>query len=183
MPAVELALPCDDAAEKAVLGEILNNNTAYADAATLLVPNDFANESNRRIFTQIVELIETGETADVITVSSRLGDRKQLQAIGGGGYLSDLDKYSLRGGAITTHCRTIRDKSKRRQLIHACKIGMIAASDSAETTPEILSILEDRLLELCGNEQGKTLYHVSEVLPEVLEQLRAEAKGEGEKGF
>src|SRR4051812_16312008 len=112
MPTVEVVMPRDDSAEKAVLGEILNNNRAYAEAATFLRTGDFWSESNRRIFAQIVELIETGETADIITVSSRLADRKQLEAIGGVAYLTDLDSFSLRAVSITSHCRAIRDKSK-----------------------------------------------------------------------
>jgi replicative DNA helicase len=183
MPLVVERMPADEAAEKAVLGEILNDNAAYADAAALLIPDDFADESNRRIFTQIIELIETGNTADIVSVSSRLGDHKQLEAIGGVAYLSDLDRFSLRGHSVVTNCRTIRDKSKRRQLMRACEVGYLAASDSAETTAEVLSIVEDRLLELRGNEHGKTLHHVSEVMPEVIQQLEDEAKGLNQSGL
>lgn len=172
----------DETAEKAVLGEILSNNTAYSDAAVMLTAEDFSLESNRRIYGLIVDLIESGETADLVTVSSRLRDKKLLDSVGGMPYLLDLQQLIVRG-RITSHCKAIREKSKRRQLLRICELGLAAASDTTDPTAEIIGALEDRLLELRGNEHGKTIHHVSEVLPEVLQQLEDEAAGRGQAGF
>lgn len=179
----EHQLPAAIDAEKSVLGSILLNNETYPEAASLLTPEEFHLDSHRKLFSSMVEIFESGGSVDLITITNQLATRKEIEAVGGVTYISSLtDGLPLRP-SIASYCKIVRDKYRRRQLILACETGIAAALENTESTPECLSIVEEKLLAIRGNEVNSKLHPIREVMPEVVEQLRDEAEGRAELGI
>lgn len=173
----ERGMPAAIDAERSVLGGVLLDNTAISEASNLLRPEDFTLEAHRKLFSRMMELIAEGTAIDMVTLTDRLGTRKEIESIGGVAYISSLTDGLPHRPSIASYCKIVRDKARRRQFIKACEAGIMSAADTAETTPECLSIVEDRLLELRGNDSGTTLHSIADVMPEVIQQLRDEADG------
>ena len=69
-------------AERAILGAILLDNSAYPQAAEHLRAEDFSLDSHRRIYLRMMELAETGKPVDFVTLTEQLGQHKEIEVCG-----------------------------------------------------------------------------------------------------
>jgi replicative DNA helicase len=75
-------------AEQSVLGAILLDNAAMPKAMELLVEEDFYRTAHRKVYRAMLELSDTGEVIDQITLTERLKGQGELEAVGGAAYLA-----------------------------------------------------------------------------------------------
>src|SRR6185312_16545691 len=87
---LESGLPANIDAEKTILGAILLDNAAQAEAAERLEPDDFSLDSHRRIYLRMGELRESGRAIDIVTLSEELARYKEVESVGGVAYLASL---------------------------------------------------------------------------------------------
>src|SRR5580658_10431896 len=87
---LDSGLPANVDAEKTILGAILLDNAAHAEASEVLKTDDFSLDSHRRIFLRISELIDTGRAVDIVTLSNELARYKEIESVGGVAYLASL---------------------------------------------------------------------------------------------
>ncbi|MEI9967269.1 MAG: DnaB-like helicase N-terminal domain-containing protein [Terracidiphilus sp.] len=87
---LETGLPANIDAEKTILGAILLENAAHAEAAEFLKAEDFSLDSHRRIFLRMSELMDSGRTVDIVTISHELARYKEVESVGGVAYLASL---------------------------------------------------------------------------------------------
>lgn len=104
-------------AEQSVLGAILLDNAAMPKAMELLVEEDFYRTAHKRIYQAMLELSDTGEVIDHITLTERIKARGELEAVGGAAYLAELVQIVPSSANIRYHCKIVRDKAVARQLI------------------------------------------------------------------
>src|ERR1700741_2346066 len=116
-------LPASIQTEITVLGAMLLDPIAISDATEKLRPEDFLLDSHQRIYRVILELLERGHAVDLITVDAALAARKELDSIGGAGYLGHLIAGIPRNPNIESYVRIIKDKSLLRQLLNVCNDG------------------------------------------------------------
>ncbi len=83
-------LPTNIEAERAILGAILLDNSAFNEAAEHLKVGDFSLDSHRRIYARMVDLAESSRPVDMITLIEELDRHKDLQPVGDVGYVSSL---------------------------------------------------------------------------------------------
>src|SRR5215469_9420988 len=77
-------LPANVDAERSILGAILLDNAAYKQAAAEhLKPEDFLLDAHRRIYRRMVDLAETAQAIDTITLPEELGRHGEHELIGG----------------------------------------------------------------------------------------------------
>ena len=123
-PRQELEGPHDLNAEMAVLGGIMLLNGKVEKALSLgaakeLNPESFYNGKHGRIFAAIVELVNQGTPADIVTLCEHLGARKELEAVGGAGYISELLDAVPTTEHLPHYVRIVKKKSLQRKLIAA----------------------------------------------------------------
>ncbi|MEX2008340.1 MAG: replicative DNA helicase [Candidatus Spechtbacterales bacterium] len=111
--------PQDLDAERSVLGAILIDKEGFFRVADLLEPSDFYQEGHRKIFDVMTELTERSLPLDVLTVASRLREKKQLDQIGGQSYLTQLVNAVPSSSNITYYGSLVHKKSMLRRLISA----------------------------------------------------------------
>src|SRR5437660_568115 len=108
---LERGMPASIEAERSILGAILLDNLAYNEAAETLKADDFYLDSHRRLFSRIIDLMETGRPVDIITHTEELSKKKEVESIGGVAYIASLTD-GLPSRPIISHCvRTVRDKA------------------------------------------------------------------------
>jgi replicative DNA helicase len=61
-------LPANVEAERSILGAILLDNLAFNQAAEHLRPEDFSLDSNRRIYSRMIDLAESSRPIDIVTL-------------------------------------------------------------------------------------------------------------------
>ncbi|MGC9223760.1 MAG: replicative DNA helicase [Terracidiphilus sp.] len=153
---LDAGLPANIDAEKTILGAILLDNTAHAEAAETLKPDDFSLDSHRRIFLRMGELIDSGRAVDIVTLSNELARYKEVEAVGGVAYLASLTEGLPRRPVIEDYIRIVKDKSLLRRLMGICSAAIAKAADQSQEAISVLDETETQLLEVsqAGLAQG-----------------------------
>ncbi len=160
------SLPASVEAERSILGAILLDNLSYNEAAEHLRPEDFALDSHRRIYSRIMELMESSRPADFITLIEELNRRKELEAIGDVGYISGLMDGVPDRPSIEHYIKIVRDKALLRGLIHAANAAIARAAEQADPAEEILNDAEAAIFQLSEKRIGRGFMGVEEIVKE-----------------
>src|ERR1035441_7666388 len=126
---LDTGLPANVDAEKTILGAILLDNAAHAEAAEKIVPDDFSLDSHRRIFLRMTELMDAQRAVDIVTLANELSRYKEVEAVGGVAYLASLTEGLPRRPVIEEYIRIVKDKSLLRKLMLICSAGIARAAD------------------------------------------------------
>ena len=105
-------------AEQSVLGGILLDNQGLNPVLEVITSRDFYSEAHRRIFEAMINLSERGEPVDLITLSSILKDRTQLDKAGGAAYLAGLVDNVPSAANIAHYAKIVKEKAILRGLIN-----------------------------------------------------------------
>ena len=136
--AIEKLLPQNVEAEAGVLGSLLIDPEAVAQVADYLKSDDFYREAHRTIFQAVLDLYETGEPADLITLTDELARRGKLEDVGGVSYVSSLANQVPTSANVDYYGHIVERTAILRRLIHAA--GQIAAI--AYNEPDASAALE-----------------------------------------
>ncbi|OGY44713.1 MAG: replicative DNA helicase [Candidatus Buchananbacteria bacterium RIFCSPHIGHO2_02_FULL_40_13] len=106
-------------AEQSLIGAILIDKDAIIKIADMLSPNDFYREAHAALYGTILELFEKKEAIDILSLTSRLEEKKKLEAIGGRSYLVTLTNQTPSAAHVVSYAQIIQKKATLRRLISA----------------------------------------------------------------
>jgi replicative DNA helicase len=172
--------PASVHAETTILGAMLVEPLAIPDAMKLLVADDFALDSHRRIFTAIARLTDAGNPVDIVTVAEEMRRTKELDSINGVAYLASLSDGLPRRLNIESYVRIVRDKSLMRQLMEVCEGGMLSASDQGEEAIDVLNAVTIRLQEISNKSETVKKTHISQLVVPAWEEVKRQREHTGE---
>ncbi len=152
--AFDTGLPANVDAEKTILGAILLDNAAHAEAKEKLNEDDFSLDSHRRIFLRMTELMDAQRAVDIVTLAAELDRYKERDTIGGVAYLASLTEGLPRRPVIEEYIRIVKDKSLLRKLMLICSAAIARAADQGESALDVLDAAESQLMEV--SEKGLT---------------------------
>lgn len=145
---LEKGLPASLDAEKAILGAIILDVSLFYEADGVLSPEHFYLDAHRRIFARMVELVDGGSPVDIVTITNALAARKEVEAVGGVGYISQLLDGVPHMPSIKQYIRIVRDKATLRGVIHAANNAITYALEQSAPGEEVLGSLEENCLAL-----------------------------------
>ena len=132
-------------AEMSVLGSLMLDKDAIIKIADLVNPNDFYKDANRLIYETMNELYEDREPIDVLSLSNKLEEKKQLEKIGGSGYLTDLVNSVPTASNVVHYAKVVQKKSLLRKLISAASDIIELGYEEAEDVEKVLDEAEQKL--------------------------------------
>ncbi len=163
---LDAGLPANVDAERTILGAILLDNAAHAEAAEKLGDDDFSLDSHRRIFQRMTELMSSQRAVDIVTLAEELARYKEIEAVGGVAYLASLTEGLPRRPVIEEYIRIVKDKSLLRKLMGICSAAIARAADQSETALEVLGDAEAKLLEVSEKGIAKGLEPIEQIVRE-----------------
>ena len=101
-------------AERAILGAILLVDSALNEVVDHLKVGDFSLDSHRRIYARMLNLAESSRSIDIITLVAELDRYKELETVGGVGYISALLDGVPDRPSILHYVKIVRDFADRR---------------------------------------------------------------------
>lgn len=136
-----------------VLGAILIENDAMNKVVELLSPDDFYKDSHRRIFQAMIDMSETGEAIDLITLPDAIRGKIGLEQVGGASYLAFLVSMVPTAANIKNHARIVREKAVLRKLIHSATDIITQSYDEGRTLDidQLLDHAEKSIFEIAQN--------------------------------
>jgi replicative DNA helicase len=181
MPKNKTKIPPQDLeAERSVLGSVLIDKNAVLKIVDVLESLDFYHPHHQEIYECMVELFEKGEPIDILTVSTRLKEKKKLKEIGGADYLTELVSIVPTSAHIEHYAEIVRENRVRRDLIQASsEINEQALDhDDFET---LLDKVEERVFGISSRSKAQKFIHVKDDLPVAYERMENLHRGEGKK--
>lgn len=109
--------PHNLSAEESLLGAMLLSRDAIADGVRVLKAGDFYKPAHAHVFDAICGLYAQGEPADPITVAEELRRAGLLDAIGGPGFLVDLQANTPSIGNAVRYASIVEENALLRRLI------------------------------------------------------------------
>ncbi|GIP22350.1 MULTISPECIES: replicative DNA helicase [Paenibacillus] len=158
-------------AEQAVLGAILLQSEALITAMERVRTEDFYDKSHQMIYEAMIELGEAGEPIDLITLTSRLQDKGELEEVGGVSHLARLAHAVPTAANVDYYARIIEEKSMLRRLIRTATQIVSDGYTSGDDVGGMLSDAERRILEISNGRSGSGFIAIRDVLMEVFERV------------
>lgn len=132
-------------AERSVLGALMLDKDAIVKVANLMRAGDFYKDDHNLIYEAMIELYEQREPIDVLSLSNRLEEKKQLEKIGGSSYLTELVNSVPSSSNIAHYAKVVQKKSTLRKLIVAASEIVELGYRENEDVEKILDTAEQKL--------------------------------------
>ena len=112
-------LPFSNEAEQAVIGSIMLEPEKIIEVLDIVSERDFYVEKNRHIFAGMVELFNTSQPIDIVTLGNLLIAKGIYESIGGNDYIKEIINNIPLTLNVEAYGEIIKNKSITRDLIKA----------------------------------------------------------------
>ena len=173
MPGIDLSQPRlppqNVEAEQSVLGAVLLDNQAMAKAMELIVEENFYRTAHRKIYRAMLELSDTGEVIDQITLTERLKAQGELEAVGGAAYLAELVQIVPSSANIRYHSKIVRDKALLRELLHTSTEVLTRGYEGTAPIDELLDFAERSVFSIAQGKLDRAFSPINAIIKESLD--------------
>lgn len=166
-------------AEQALLGAVLLQSETLITAMEHVRTEDFYDKSHQLIYDSMIELGEESQPIDLITLTSRLKDKGELEDIGGVSYLAKLAHAVPTAANVEYYARIIEEKSMVRRLIRTATQIVSEGYTNAEDVGGMLSDAERNILEISNRRSGSGFIAIRDVLMEVFDKVELLSQNKG----
>jgi replicative DNA helicase len=158
-------------AEMSILGGILVDNEAINRALEVLVPDDLYRENHRKIFRAMIDLSERGEPCDLITMTTILRKKGELEEVGGAAYLATLVDYVPMAANISYYCKIVKEKCITRKLITAATDIVTKGFEDKVDVEDLLDGAQKVIFEISENKIRPAYYQVCDILKDTIKNI------------
>jgi len=161
-------------AEESLLGAMLLSPDAVSVAAEMCKAEDFYRPLHAQIFSSIIDLVNSGEAVDFVTVSTRLEQRGAPSIEPS--LLTSLQMNTPSASSAERYATIVREKAQQRRLIGAA--GQI--SDDAYTAiDDVDALIDDAERRINEIKDSRAYDTVSRLLPLLIDEMNTlETRGE-----
>ena len=157
--------------EQIVLGAMMLEKNAVSKTIDILKPASFYDPKHQYIYAAIRELFASTNPIDLITVSTLLKKRGELEASGGAAYLSQLTNRVASAAHIEFHARVISEKHIKRELIRMSSDIIRDSYDETKDVFDVMGSAEGELFQIAENNMGKQVQSLQSVVLEAIEEI------------
>ncbi len=157
--------------EKALLGSIMLKPEGIIDAIDIISPDSFYAEKHRIIFQTMLSLYSKSEPIDLLSLSSKLKEKKKLEQIGGRTYLTELVNSVPSASNLKHYSEIVQKKSVMRNLIdvsnHIAELGFAEEKD----LDELLDDAEKKVFAVTNAPIGQKFVSIKQTLGEAWDRI------------
>lgn len=164
--------PHDLDAEQATLGSIMLNPYALNEIIDIVQEHTFYSEKHKIIWKAMIDLFTKSEPIDLLSLSTSLKNRGQLEQIGGRVYLTDLTNSVPASTNVKHYAGIVYKKALMRKLIEAGEhLSTIGFAESDEDVETIMDDAEKKVFSVTGDPKGQNFVSLKQSLTETWEQI------------
>ncbi|MBU1888238.1 MAG: replicative DNA helicase [Candidatus Omnitrophica bacterium] len=158
-------------AEMAVLGSMLIEENAIADAIELLDSHCFYNDANKKIFDSILKLYSDNKAVDIVTLIEELKKTGDLDKAGGVTYITGLTTVVPTSANIKHYALIVKEKSVLRNLISTATNIITDSYDLHSDVDKILDKAERLIFEIASKKVDSNFAPIKEVIKDSIETI------------
>ncbi|HVE80576.1 MAG TPA: replicative DNA helicase [Candidatus Dormibacteraeota bacterium] len=158
-------------AETSLLGSLLVDKEAIIKIADIITADDFYVDKHALVFSAITDLYEGRQPLDLLTLSNKLEEAKELERIGGAAYLTSLIDSVPTAAHVVHYANIVAHKATLRRLINAA--ASITGLGYKEDQPldGLLDKAEQTLFQVSQKHLKQNFIPISEVLAESFDRI------------
>ncbi len=179
-PLLEKTPPQDMDAEASILSAIFINNSTLLDIVEILSDSDFYKGAHQKIFRVILELFNSDQPADLVTVANRLKEKEELESIGGAAYLASIADSAPVALNAVHYARIIKGKASLRSLINTSAAIIDRCLKDKGDFEEIIDYAENAVFNIAGLKTGSSFSSLGDLINlniDKLEEQQGKAGG------
>jgi len=158
-------------AEQSLLGGIMVDSAGLPSAMEVLKGDEFYKESHRMIFKAIHDLFKDSEPVDILTVSNRLAERKQLEIVGGASYIAALTDAMPTASNVAAYAKIVSEKAIQRRLIQSANEIISFAYDGGKSTEDLLDSAEAAIFKIAERRIRHPYFRLRDVIKKNIETI------------
>lgn len=158
-------------AESSTLGALLIDKDAIIKIADLIEPSDFYKDAHGMIYEAMRELYERRSPIDILSLSSRLQEKGQLEQVGGHSYLSELTSSVPTSSNIVTYAKIVQHKSTLRKLLRAAADITGLGFQESDDVENLLDEAEQKLYAVSHKFYKQNFIPIRSVLNEAFDRI------------
>lgn len=171
--------PHDTEAEMAVLGALLIDREAITVVSEIIKPDNFYSEINKMVYEAMLQLWDDRQPIDLLTLTSTLKKKKQLDKVGGSAYLSSLANVVPTAANVEYYAGIVRERYIRRSMISLGAQMTENAFEEEKPAAEILDTAEQSIFKISQEHVQQGFIHIKDTLAESFDRLDALHKSGG----
>lgn len=157
--------------EMALLGSIMLRPESINEVLDIVHPDYFYSDRHKKIYETMLELYGKSTPIDLISLASRLKEKKILDQVGGKSYLSEIVESVPSSANITHYADIVGKKAVTRGLINASEeIGALGYNEEHELD-YLLDEAEKRIFKVTNRSHKKNFIELKDTLGEAWERL------------
>lgn len=172
--------PQDLDAEMSVLGSLMLDKKAMDSVSDIIKSEDFYSEKHNLVYGAMMDLYAQKDPIDVLSVSSRLKEKKLLKQIGGNAYLTELVNSVPTASNVRHYSEIVHKKRILRDLIesseHICYLGYKEEDD----IDSLLDEAEQRIFNIARYSVKQKFQSVKNALEDAWDRIDRLHKTKGE---
>jgi len=144
---------------------------AIVKVADILEEDDFYKKNHKTIFTAMKEIYSKGEPIDILSLSSRLKEKKHLKPVGGVSYLTELVNQVPTISNVSHYAQIVKKKKILRDLISASQKIIELGYDESQEIEFILDKAEKAIFNISKESLKQDFIRVKEAIEEAWERI------------
>ena len=164
-------MPQNIEAEMSVLGVAFLNKNALTKICEELYSDMFYSDANKKLFEAIKSLYDNKIPVDITTVKDELDKKKNLNAIGGIEYISEVIDSVATAANLEYYIKIVKDKALIRNLIDTATDIVTNAYEEDEDVSSLLDDAEKKILNVVKERQTSDFIHIKQAIAIAQENL------------
>ncbi len=158
--------------ERAVLGSIMLRKDAIHEVEDMVNPDSFYAEKHKIIFQAMLDLFQKSEPIDMLSLSTKLREQKNLERIGGNKYLAEIVNGVPSSTNVKHYADIVQKKYVLRSLIEAADyVSELAFEEGDDHMDDILDMAEKRIFSVVSTPKNQKYVNLKDALPEAYERM------------
>ncbi len=158
--------------EKAVLGSIMLRKDAMHEVEDMITPDSFYAEKHKIIFEAMLDLSNKNEPIDMLSLSTKLKEKKLLDNVGGNQYLAEIVNEVPSSTNAKHYASIMQKKYVLRNLIEAADyVSELAFDEGDDHMDEVLDLAEKKIFSVVSSPKSQKFVSLKDSLPEAYERL------------
>ncbi len=168
---LEKVPPQNIEAEIAVLGSMLIEEEAIAQAVETVNPLSFYKDAHKKIFQAIVDLYNANKAVDLVTLTEELKRKGSLDEVGGAAYLTELTAAVPTAANVQHYAKIVKEKAILRNLIHTSTQIVAQSYDGQQDANSLLDKAERLIFEIAGSQLKGVSVSIKEIIKDSIETI------------
>jgi len=158
-------------AEQSLLGSLLLDKDAIMKISDRITAEDFYADKHRVIYEAMVDLYRHHEPIDILSLSNRLGEKNELERLGGRAYLIQLSNTVPTASHVAHYAGIVHKKATLRRLLSAASDITSLGYNEAEEIDIVLDHAEQKLFNVSQKFLKTSFTAIQDILDSAFERI------------